>query len=148
MKTKPQLDADIRRLAQMIEGFNVAMLTTVAEDGSLHSRPMATQYATFDGALWFFTHAHAHKADDVARYRQVNVSYVDPDKEQYISISGTAELVRDREKMKAIWNPNYKAWFPQGLLDPDLALLKINLEQAEYWDSQADTMAQIVGPVE
>jgi len=147
MKTKQQLDADMRRLAQMIEGFNVAMLTTVSEDGSLHSRPMATQYANFDGALWFFTHAHTHKAEDIARYARVNISYVDPDKEEYISISGTAELVRDREKIKAIWNPVYKTWFPQGLADPDLALLKINLEQAEYWDSQASTMAQIVGPV-
>ena len=146
MKTKQQLDERLRRLGQMIEGFNVAMLTTVAEDGSLHSRPMATQYANFDGTLWFFTHAHAHKAGDVARYQKVNISYIDPDKERYISISGQAELVRDREKIQAIWNPTYKTWFPQGLQDPDLALLKISLEQAEYWDSQADTMAQIIGP--
>lgn len=147
MKTKQQLDARARRLRQMIEGFNVAMLTTVSEDGSLHSRPMATQYAKFDGALWFFTHAHADKAGDVTRNRQVNVSYVDPDKEQYVSVSGTAEIVRDRAKIKEIWNPIYKTWFPKGLTDPDLALLKINLEHAEYWDSQASTMAEIVGPV-
>lgn len=147
MKPQQQRQESIRRLGNMLEAFRVAMLTTVAEDGSLHSRPMATQYANFDGDLWFFTHAHAHKATDVVRRGQVNVNYVDPDREQYVSVSGTAELVQDRGKMKELWNPNYKAWFPRGLEDPDLALLRIKLEQAEYWDSQKEMMAQIISPL-
>jgi general stress protein 26 len=135
----------IRRLGKMIENFQVAMLTTVDGGGALHSRPMATQYAPFDGHLWFFTRAHTHKVAEVQSHRQVNVSYADPQAERYISISGTAELVRDRRKLKELWNPIYTAWFPQGLADTDLALLKVHIEQAEYWDPRSGVMVEIAG---
>ena len=138
-------DEGVMKLGEMIKDIDFAMLTTIDNDGTLRSRPMSTQQVEFDGDLWFFTRASSHKVDEVQRNQHVNVSYSKPEDQHYVSVSGMAELVHDKEKIEELWNPILKAWFPKGLEDPDLALLKVNVEQAEYWDSPSSTMAHIVG---
>lgn len=135
----------LEQLREKIKGIRIAMLTTVDEDGSLRSRPMATQQAEHDGDLWFFTPASSPKVGEVERDHHVNLSYADPDDQRYVSISGTARLVRDRAKAKELWNPMLKAWFPQGLDDPELALLHVQVQKAEYWDSPSGKMVQLAG---
>ena len=126
---------EIKKVGELIKGIKFAMLTTVEEDGSLHSRPMATQQVEFDGDLWFFTHISAPKVWEAQQHRQVSVTFEDPGKSTFISTSGVAQLVRDREKMKELWTPILKTFFKQGLDDPDLGLIKVSVEKAEYWDS-------------
>ena len=121
------------------------MMTTAEEDGTLRSRPMATQQVEFDGDLWFFTNANAPKVDEVQHNQHVNLSYAEPNDQKYVSVSGKAQLVRDRQKIEELWNPLFKAWFPQGLDDPDLALLKVSLDKAEYWDSPSSKVVRLVG---
>nr|MBA2736564.1 pyridoxamine 5'-phosphate oxidase family protein [Pyrinomonadaceae bacterium] len=111
----------------------------------LRSRPMQTQEFDFDGDLWFFTSSKTHKTDEIEKDRRVNVSYAAPDSNTYVSVSGTAEIEKDRAKIEELWNPIYKAWFPEGLEDPNLILLKVTVEQAEYWDSPSSTIVQIAG---
>jgi general stress protein 26 len=135
----------LEQLREKIKGIRVAMLTTIEEDGSLHSRPMATQEAEHDGDLWFFTAAGSTKAGEIERDRRVNLSYADPDDQRYVSVSGTARLVRDQAKARELWNPLLKAWFPKGVDDPELALLRVQVEKAEYWDSPSSKMVQLAG---
>ena len=99
------------QVALMIRGIKVAMLTTTAPDGSLHSRPMATQEAEFDGVLWFFTKSGSGKVDEILHDSEVNVSYASPEDHRYVSISGKAALVRDRDKIEEFWSPVYRTWF-------------------------------------
>lgn len=136
---------NIKKLRELIKDIRFAMLTTVEEDGTLRSRPMATQQTEFDGDLWFFTNANAPKVDEVQQEQHVNVSYANPEKQKYVSVSGKAQLVRDRQKIEELWNPLYKAWFPNGLDDPNLALLKVNVDRAEYWDSPSSAVVRLVG---
>ena len=135
----------IEQLREKIKGIRIAMLTTVDEDGSLRSRPMATQEAESDGDLWFFTGLSSPKAHEVEQDHRVNLSYADPDDQRYVSISGTGRILRDKSKAKELWNPMLKAWFPEGLDDPNLALLRVAVEKAEYWDSPSGKMVQAVG---
>jgi len=121
------------------------MLTTAEPDGKLRSRPMATQKGEFDGTLWFFTRASSPKVDEVEQWHNVNLSYASPDSNTYVSVTGTASLVRDAAKVKELWNPILKAWFPNGLEDPDLALLHVTVQKAEFWDSPSSTMVHIAG---
>ncbi len=124
----------IKKLAELIKGINIAMLTTIDEDGSLRSRPMGTQQVEFDGDLWFFTDDDSAKANEIAREQQVNVTYADGGKALYISVSGLGFIVHDRAKMEALWSPVLKVWFEQGLDTPNIALLRVVAEKAEYWD--------------
>ncbi len=135
----------VKKLADLIHGIKFAMLTTIDEEGDLHSRPMATQQTDFDGDLWFFTGRDTAKIDEVNQRNKVNVSYADPEDNRYVSVSGLAYLVNDRSKAKELWNPAYKAWFPGGLDDPNLCLLRVEVDKAEYWDSPSSAVVHIAG---
>jgi general stress protein 26 len=126
--------AEVRKVALMTRGIKVAMLTTTAPDGTLHSRPMATQQADFDGVLWFLTKSHCVKVDEIHHDAEVNVSYASPEDNRYVSISGTASLVRDPDKIRELWNDSYAPWFSQGVDDPEIALLRVEVHTVAYWD--------------
>ncbi len=137
-------EESIKKLGEMIEDIDFAMLTTM-DGGKLRSRPMSTQKFDFDGDLWFFTSDQTHKVEEIEKDDRVNVAYSHPGKNSYVSVSGTASIVTDREKIEELWNPILKAWFPKGLDDPTLCLLKVSVEEGEYWDSSNSTLVQIVG---
>lgn len=136
---------DIAKLAELIKDVKFAMFTTRDPDGTLHSRPMGVQQVEFDGDLWFFTKEHSEKVSDVEREQHVNVSFADVDKNLYISVSGLASPSDDREKMKELWSPAFKAWFPDGLEDSELFLIKVRVTQAEYWDAPGSKFVQLFG---
>ncbi|MFF1635398.1 pyridoxamine 5'-phosphate oxidase family protein [Leifsonia sp. NPDC058248] len=124
---------DLETIASLIKASKVALLTTQTVDGDLHSRPLATQEAEFDGDLWFLIHDPSPKVADIRAHPSVNVAY-DTGK-GYLSIAGTAELVHDREKVDELWTPAMEAWFPAGKDDPEVALLLVHASSAEFWAS-------------
>ena len=128
-------DEKIKKLGELIKDIDIAMLTTVDEDGSLRSRPMGTQEVEFDGDLWFMTAIDTGKAGEILRENRVNVSYAKPGDNRYVSVSGTAVLINDKAKIDELWSPIYKAYFPEGKDDPRLRLIKVRVEKAEYWES-------------
>ncbi len=133
------------QLQTLIKGAEIAMLTTVESDRFLRSRPMMTQQSTEDGTLWFFTHADHGKANEIERDPRVNVSYILDSSNQYLSVSGLAEVVQDESKVRELWKPSYRAWFPKGLEDPNLALLAVYVERAEYWDAPNSVFVELYG---
>lgn len=135
----------IAKVGELIKDIKMAMLTTESEDGLLHSRPMATQQTDFDGTLWFFTGLSSGKVNELEWNPEVNLSFAQASDSRYVSISGNGEIVRDRPKMEELWNDIYKAWFPLGLDDPDLCLLKVEMSSAEYWEAPSGKMVQIFG---
>lgn len=134
----------IKKLNGLIKDIQTAMLTTV-DGGVLRSRPMATQEADFDGTLYYLTGADTHKEEEIRKDNRVNVSFAEPKNNTYVSVSGTAETYHDQEKIDELWNPFYKAWFPEGQTDPNIRILKVSVEQAEYWDSSSSTIVHLVG---
>lgn len=132
---------DLEKLRDLIKEIDFCMLTTVDENGDLHSRPMSSN-GDIDarGDIWFFTNLSSHKVSEIEKLPKVNVSFADPDDQRYISVSGTAQLVRDRAKIDELWRPQFKMWFPGGKDDPEVALLRVRLEKAEYWDSPSSTI--------
>lgn len=140
MESKEQLTEAREVLKEKIEDIEIAMLITEEPDGDLRSRPMSTSEMDEDGCLWFFTSEYSPKVNEISQDHKVNLSYAKPDKNLYVSVSGEAELVKDQNKIEERWNPILKAWFPQGLEDPKLALLKITPRQAEYWDASSSKM--------
>ncbi|HZE72121.1 MAG TPA: pyridoxamine 5'-phosphate oxidase family protein [Pyrinomonadaceae bacterium] len=145
MTTHEKQEENVRKLREIIKGIEFAMLTTAEDDGNLRCRPMLTLDVEFDGDLYFFTKVSAPKVDEVERDRHVCVSYVAPEDQLYVSMSGLARLLRDRAKMEELWVAELKAWFPDELKDPELALLWISVTQAEYWQGSSSTLVDMAG---
>lgn len=115
----------------LIKGIDVAMLTSVTKEG-LVSRPMQTQEVEFDGDLWFLTMKDTAKYDELVHNPHVNVTYAG---KSYVSIRGTAEVVNDRQKIKDYWNAAYEKMLETTSDDPNLILIKVKAETAEYWET-------------
>jgi general stress protein 26 len=141
MATPQRRADDLQKLRELVKDIDFCMLTTLDETGDLRSRPMSSNGDIDpDGDIWFFTSASSHKVSEIEKLPKVNVSFADPDNQHYLSISGTAQLVRDRNKIDELWRPEFKMWFPEGKDDPDVALLRVSLEKAEYWDNPSSTV--------
>jgi general stress protein 26 len=135
----------VAMLNELIKGIEFAMLTTIRPDGTLHSCPMATQDVDNEGVIWFFTGNNTEKVEAIKTDQRVNLAYSDASSQRYVSVTGNAELMRDHIKAKKLWSPLYQAWFPKGLDDPDLILLRVHVLQAEYWHASEGRMAPLAG---
>jgi general stress protein 26 len=134
----------VEKLKERIEDIEICMFSTVEPSGKILSRPMSTRKMDPDGTLWFFTNELSEKVDDVEIYDNVNLAYANVSKQSYVSISGSAEIVKDQMVIDKLWSPILKAWFPRGLEDPNLALIKVIPHSAEYWNASSNKMEQMM----
>lgn len=135
--TVEQMDA----IRSIMKGVRVCMLTTVAGDGELHSHPMTTQEADFDGDCWFITSESSSAVQQLSVDPHVNVAYAGSS--SWLSLAGTAQVVRDEGKKAELWNTFTEAWFTDGVTDPSVVLLHVGVDSAQYWDSPGRVAAMV-----
>ena len=106
---------------------------------------MTTQNKSLDEdeSLWFFMSRSSDAVEDLSEDATVHVAYADPDRDAYVSVSGTASVVDDRAKKEQLWSKLTQAWFPKGIDDPDLALVRVQITHAEYWDVKDSKPVQL-----
>ncbi len=128
------------KVFDLIKDSRVAMMATADATGRLfHARPMVApkldKQEDFEGSLYFFTGASSPKVEEIKANPQVLLTYANPDKQSYVSLSGHATVERDAAKIDELWTKEIEAWFPQGKADPNLVLIRFDAEEAEYWDA-------------
>ena len=137
-KNLSQKDA-LEKLKDLVDEIKVCMFIT-NDHGSDHTRPMATIETEESGTLWFFTNVNSGKISEIQDDSQVHLVYAHPGKESYLDLWGTARIIKDKQQLKDKWTPIVKAWFPEGVDDPSLCLLKVTPQDAYYWDSETGKM--------
>ena len=136
--SSPSSELDtIARLRDLIKGIRVAVLTTEGADRELHSRPMYAQQTETDGDLWFATSRSSSIGQQLRDKARILATFSNPDDQRYVVVRGRGFIRHDSARIEALWNPAMKAWFPAGPTDPDLVLIRVEAEHAEYWDSPA-----------
>ncbi len=130
-----------KEVADLLKDAKIGVLTTTSLEGHLVSRPLALQETEFDGDLWFFTQDPSPKASEIRANPEVNVAV--HSKDGWVSIAGTAELVRNQAKIDELWNPMVEPWFENGKDDPTVALIRVDAHTAEYWTSDAPKAVNI-----
>ncbi len=127
----------------LIKDIKVGMLVTDDESESvLRARPMHLVQDAYDGTLYFYTPKSASKVYEIKEDRDVCVTFSDTDKQVYVSLSGKATLTQDSELIERYWNPFVGAWFEDGKEDPDVAMLKVKINQGEHWDTNESKFVQ------
>jgi len=137
-------DEGKQKIAELVKDIRIAMMTTVAKDGTMSSRPMAVQDEPFNGTLWFLTRSTSDKVDEVEEDRHVTLTFAEPKDSTYIALKGIASVSSDRDKIKQLWNPLYKAWFPKGEDDPEIAVMKVDVSEADYWEASGSKVVMLV----
>ncbi len=130
----------IARFRELVKDVNTCMFTTLDADNQISSRPMFTSLIDEEGTVWFFTNEFSEKINEVSKDNMVNLIYSHPVKNIYANVRGTCSLVIDRSRMEELWDPNLKNWFPEGLSDPRICLIKVSTESAYYWNHSTSKM--------
>lgn len=123
------------RLLKLLKTFSTAMLITHAGDNHLRARPMAIAQVDGFGIIWFISAQDTAKIHEIEEDTRVHL-VCQSDHSAYLSISGRGTLVNNREKIKDVWDESYKTWFPNGVDDPEIVLISVRLDEAEYWDNK------------
>ena len=138
-------DSPHATLWNRIKDIRFAMLAHRAADGRLHAHPLTTLNKDIDAQsqLFFFIPRGSELHSRLQADSQVHLSYADPGEDCYVSLSGTAGFIEDPARKEALWTPLAKAWFPDGPTDPNLVLLAVRIEHAEYWDVKDSKLSQL-----
>ncbi|MEZ5318570.1 MAG: pyridoxamine 5'-phosphate oxidase family protein [Vicinamibacterales bacterium] len=122
-----------KRVFELLDAFDTAMLVTTADDGLLEARPMELADVEADGPIWLLTSRHSRKVAEVQESPEVLLVCQDGTR-RAISVRGRARLVSDPARIRRLWSETERPWYPGGPDDPDLALLAIDPVSAEFWD--------------
>ncbi|MFD1332314.1 pyridoxamine 5'-phosphate oxidase family protein [Methylopila musalis] len=128
---------DAARVWDLVDDIGVCMLTSKDGD-ALRARPMHAMPDRDEGAIAFFTDARAHKDDEIAAEPSVCLAFAKPNSNAYVSLSGEATVSSDRAEIERHWSEMAKTWFPDGPSDPNLRLLTVRPQSAEYWDGKSN----------
>lgn len=132
-------DKQIDQLYELIADIKTAMFTSRMPDGRLVSRPMSTQKRHPMADLWFVTDIESHKVDEIEAEPQINLGYFNTKSYEWVSVSGTATLSTDRDLIRSLYEPDWRAWFGKldevrdgGPGDPRLALVLVDASTVVY----------------
>lgn len=129
----------------LIKDIRFAMFTTRDDHGHLQARPMTTRNSSLDedSNLWFFMSRRGGPVAELGAEASVGVTYAEPEQDSYVSVSGTATVVDDIAKKRRLWTQLDQAWFPGGVADPELALVRVKIAHASYWDVRQSKIVQL-----
>lgn len=129
------------KFRELAHAVGICMFTTVDNELNIMSRPMWTADVDEEGNAWFFTNEFSEKIQEVSRDNIVNLIYAHPGKNIYVNVKGTCKVIIDRKKMEELWKPSMQKWFPQGLDDSKICLVKVTTENAYYWNTSSSKMS-------
>jgi general stress protein 26 len=134
----------LKKLKELVEEIRICMFVTNTTGSHEHTRPMATIETEDNGTLWFYTDIRSIKVEEVNNQHTVHLVYAHPGKDSYVDVWGSAEIITDRQQVVDKWSPIVKAWFPDGVTDPNLALLKVQPYEAYYWEAKSGKMIEFL----
>lgn len=143
MEKNLQNEEALKKFKGLVNDIRVCMFITNNSENE-HTRPMATIEVEENGSLWFFTDVRSIKVDEVSSDNTVHLVYSHPGKESYLDVWGRADVIRDKQQIVDKWSPIVKAWFPDGIDDPNLGLLKVSPQQVYYWSAEEGKMVHFL----
>jgi len=122
---------DMQRFLDLLKKFDTAMLVSHTPEGEARARPMAIAGVEENGGIWFVSRRADPKVAEIVADERVLV--VMQGSSAYLSVTGHAEVIQDRERVQSLWSPSWKIWF-KDKQDPNLMLIHVRPVEAEFWD--------------
>jgi general stress protein 26 len=131
--------SDIDDVWDIAEATKTCMLTTLSAN-RLRSRPMHALPDRDAGCLWFVTDQRGAKEDEIRVAPDVCLAFADTRSNTYLSMTGRATMMCDADKARELWSSEAQAWWPKGPSDPEVRVLRVVPDTAEYWDTRGNSI--------
>lgn len=129
----------IDRAWKLMGDIRICMLVT-REGETMRARPMDAHPSQEEGCIWFLSDRRGHKDDELQRDPQAALTFAHPGRNDFVSVSGEAEILQDRAKIDELWTDMNKAFWPEGKTDPNIVVVRFLPERAEYWDGPSSSI--------
>ncbi len=126
----------INKIKELADDMPICMFLTRLDKRPIPSRPMETRKVDDDGNIWFLSSKSSSKDHDISQDPQVQLIYANRDNAEYMSVLGEAEELDDMDLKKELWTGIAKTWFPQGVEDPNLIVIRVRAQEGYYWDTK------------
>jgi general stress protein 26 len=130
-------DAALDKVRELLKEFSIAFMVTVTDGGKLTARPigMVGGTAPFEGTLWFITDKRSRKVAAIESGADTTLLFQNDKDGAYLQLAGRASVVEDRQRLEEYYSTLQRTWFPKGLDDPDITLVRFDADEANYWDA-------------
>lgn len=133
----------VDKMRELVDHNSICMFGTI-QNNKLHTRPMSVQEVDDDGNLWLLSGRESQKNADLKVDPTVQLFFSNPGDAEFLAVTGTAEVLSDKERIEELWNPIAKAWFTKGKDDPSLTVIKVTPDESYYWDTQHGKMVSMI----
>ena len=144
------LEKKLDDLYALIDGIEVCQFTTRRADGHLVSRPMQVQRRAAGTDLYFMTNGESHKLEELAHDGHVNCAFYNGRTREWVSVSGTAVLSRDKALIRDLYQADWRAWLGDeggerdgGPDDPRITIVLIEAHSVIYSKSDRPQAMQL-----
>ena len=125
----------LAKLRELLKDFPIAFMVTIA-GGDVTARPIGiVGDEEFSGTLWFITDKRSRKVAAIEAGATTTLLFQNDKNGNYVQMTGRASVVDDRAKLEQLYTTLQRTWFPKGLDDPDITLVRFDADGANYWDS-------------
>lgn len=125
-----------KKIKELAEKADICFFTTNLTELPLTTRPMSTREVDANGDIWFFSRKDSDKNKEIAADNRVQLFYSNSSNYEFLTLYGTATIIKDDERAKELWSAIAKTWFNEGYDDPELTLIKIEPRDGHYWDTK------------
>lgn len=133
----------IKKLKELAESIDFAMLCTDLSSRPFHAVPMSTKRVDERGHIWFLSGQNSTHNQNIVRESQIELLYSDPGSMQFLSLFGTAAISRDRSILEDLYGSTDDSWF-EGVDDPNLTAIEITPIAAYYWDVKGNKLVALL----
>lgn len=134
----------VKKMQVLIKAADICHFVTALKQLPLNSRPMSTLTVDDEGSIWFFSDKDSDKNKDILEDEYIQLFYANHSSSEYLSVYGTAMVLKDKAKIKELWTPIAKVWFQEGVDDPNITILKVTPLEAYYWDTKHNKLIALL----
>lgn len=134
----------IAKMKELIDDIDICMFCTRIPDIPFNTRPMSTQEVDEEGNIWFLSNATSNKNFEIEQDDAVQLIYAKNSAAHFLTVYGTADVLRDKQKIEAVWSPIAKAWFKEGKDDPAVTVIRVQPKYAYYWTTEHGKIVSMI----
>jgi len=132
------------KLKTLVDKIDVCMFCSAIDNGELYSVPMSRQEIDDNGAIWFLLSAESETCRNVMKDPRVQLLYAHVGDYNFVTVKGKATISWDKERIEKYWNKFVEAWFEKGKEDPNIRVMKVDTEDAHYWDTKSNKFVTFI----
>jgi general stress protein 26 len=99
----------------------------------MHARPMVIARLDKGMDTYLLTDSDSVKVHEISKNPNALVTF--QSSSQFASMKGEVVVTHDRTLLETMWKETWKVWFPLGIGDPNIAILKFTPHEGEFWDN-------------